>query len=283
MKREPVVSGQFYPDLPQEINETIESCYIHPVGVGKNTVQVKGKLKGLILPHAGHIYSGPTTTWGMKRLSLENPKPKRFLMLGPNHRVRGESAAISPDNFWETPLGECAIDEELRQAFLNTGSFKADTLAHSLEHSIEVQIPFLQHLYKKETFSILPIAFLHTISLKDCEKIGKAISQVLSRSEFSDVCVIVSSDFSHDITKNEAYKIDGEAIEIIEKIDPSKFYEMVKNEDRSICGFIPITIFLFSLLGKNVAGRKLNYSTSMEIIPHPRGVGYGAIAFEEKH
>ncbi|MBF0405992.1 MAG: AmmeMemoRadiSam system protein B [Candidatus Riflebacteria bacterium] len=282
MIRKPVVGGYFYPDNPQELTETIEACYKHTLGASGKTVPSQGKLTGLILPHAGYIYSGPTVTWGMARLKKEEPMPRRFLILGPNHRVIGRVAAVSPAEAWETALGQVKLDEELRNELVASGHFKADSEAHSQEHSIEVQIPFLQHLYGKESFSVLPVSLQHTLTLSNCEKLGNTLGTVLSGARFKDVCVIISSDFSHETPKAEAYSLDSQALDMIERIDPAGFYEMVVSENRSICGFVPITVFLFAIKNRKIHATRLKYSTSMDVASHPRGVGYAAVSFEEK-
>lgn len=279
MKRNPVVSGRFYPADKQELLETISECESSPLGVGSKTIEAGGKLVGLILPHAGYVFSGPVVTWGMRRLSLEKPLPERFLLLGPKHTHYGAKAAISAADSWTTPLGDVPINSALREALLATGRFQADDEAHAFEHSLEVEIPFLQKLYAKNPFSVTPIA-LQYCSFADCQKWGEAIGSCLADPRFSDVRVIVSSDFSHETPKEEAYKLDGQALEIIESLEPKEFYDLVISEERSICGVIPITVFLCALKGRKIRARCLKYSTSMDVMSHPRGVGYAAVSFE---
>ncbi|MFZ2957102.1 MAG: AmmeMemoRadiSam system protein B, partial [Candidatus Ozemobacteraceae bacterium] len=248
---------------------------------------VHGRLLGLILPHAGFIFSGPVVTWGMKRLFAETPLPKRFLLLGPKHTPYGSPAAISPASAWRTPLGDVPLDEELRTALLETGAFDADAHAHAQEHSLEVQLPFLQASFERSQpspapFSIVPLA-LHFAPFEQCLKWGAAIATVLSNPKFSDVRVLVSSDFSHDTPRAEAYRIDSEAINIIEHLSAEEFYRLIIEEDRSICGVIPITTFLCAIshLKRKILGSRLTYSTSMDVMSHPRGVGYAAVVFED--
>ncbi|MBF0502513.1 MAG: AmmeMemoRadiSam system protein B [Candidatus Riflebacteria bacterium] len=281
MIREPIVSGRFYPDSRDELLDTIEACAKPPLGIGNRSIETRGRLEGLILPHAGYIFSGPAVTWGMKRLREEHPMPGRLLLLGPKHTALGAPVAISPATAWRTPLGNVPIDDELRSALLENHAMVSDAGAHTHEHSLEVQLPFLQVTYGETPFSMVPIAF-HFATLDECRTLGTWIGTILNRPGFADVRVLVSSDFSHETPRQEAYRLDAEAIGLIERLDAEGFYRLVTEDDRSICGVIPITIFLFAVaaMKKSIKGSCLTYSTSMDVMPHPRGVGYAAIAFE---
>ncbi len=280
MLREPVVSGRFYPSSPEELVSTIEACESHELGVGTRPPEVRGRLRGLILPHAGYLFSGPVATWGIRRLGGERPRPTRLLLLGPKHTPFGAAAAVSLADGWRTPLGTVDLDAELRAAVLATGAFRGDDAAHAQEHSLEVQIPFLQHLYRKDPLKILPIA-IHYADFAECATLGQALAEVLARPEFADVPILVSSDFSHDTPRAAAYRLDGEALDLIERRDAEAFHSLVVSEERSICGVIPITVALVALQKRSLVVRRLAYATSMDIMPHPRGVGYAAVAFEE--
>jgi len=277
--REPAVSGRFYPDEPKELRETIRECYMHRLGVGAHKTEPEGKLAGIIVPHAGFVFSGPVASWAYRRLVSEKPLPKRLLMLGPKHTPYGAVAALSDEDTWLTPLGSVETDAPLRRALEETGLFMRNDAAHSLEHSIEVQLPFIQESMAGALPRILPLA-LGFAEFGQCARWGKAIADVLARPEFSDVVCVVSSDFSHEMPRDDAYRLDGEALKVIESLDAKAFHELVVGEDRSICGVIPITVFLASLAGRNIRAKKLAYSTSMDVMEHPRGVGYAAIVFE---
>ncbi|MBI3038485.1 AmmeMemoRadiSam system protein B [bacterium] len=280
MIREPFVEGKFYPGVKDELVTLIKNCEGSFLEKKSNKILANGKLVGFISPHAGFIYSGPVATWGMARLSLEKPLPSKFLLLGPKHTRFGAAAALSGADSWKTLLGNVSVERELREALLSTDLFELDDEAHAYEHSLEVQLPFLQHLYDSCPLAVVPLA-LQYASFETCSAWGKAIGRVLSEKRFSDVCVLVSSDFSHDCSRSEAYKLDGEAMDVIEKLNGEAFYKLVVSEERSICGVIPITVFLESLKGKRVKGTRLTYSTSMDVVSHSRGVGYASIMFEE--
>lgn len=280
MIREPVVSGRFYPSAPTELLGLLEECEQHELGPGSRNPGVAGVLRGFIQPHAGFIFSGPVASWGIRRLAAEKPVPTRFLLLGPKHTPFGAKAAVSKAEGWRTPLGTVPVDEALRQAVVQTGVFTADDAAHAQEHSLEVQLPFLQRLFGKSPFAIVPIA-LHYAGFSECEAWGKALAGVLAQPAFGDVQVLVSSDFSHETPRSQAYRLDGEAIALIERLDAEAFHTLVVSEDRSICGVIPITVAMVALHRPGIKARKLAYSTSMDVMAHPRGVGYASIVFEE--
>lgn len=280
MNREPVVSGRFYPDDVQELRQTIRACFSSPLGVREGGVRRSGRLRGLVLPHAGYIFSGPIVSWGMARLLQEDPLPRRFLILGPKHTPLGAKAAVSAVRAWRTPFGLVPVDEPLREALGDSGVFTTDNAAHSQEHSIEVMLPFLQEVSEGKPFTCLPLAlgFSHFDTIRSW---GESLAVILRDSQFDDVCVIVSSDFSHETPRSEAYRLDGEALDVLEAGDPERFYHLVVDQDRSICGVIPITTWLCACAGRRMKISRLAYSTSMDVMEHPRGVGYAAVAFEE--
>ena len=281
MIRQPAVSGRFYPSNPKELRQLMDQCEASPIGVQERQIPFEGQLLGLIIPHAGFIFSGPVATWAMRRLAGETPLPKRLLLLGPKHTPYGARASISAASAWRTPLGDVPVDQELRKALMDTGEFENENDAHAGEHSLEVQLPFLQKLYGDQAFSVLPVA-LQWSEFSDCHRWGKAISTVLVDARFHGMPIIISSDFSHDTPRDRAYLIDNQALDTIETLDAEAFFNLVRDEDRSICGVIPITTFLCSIKGRSgVRMRRLTYATSMDVMPHPAGVGYAAVAFEQ--
>ena len=280
MVRQPVVSGRFYPSEPSELLAVIEECSSQKTGAKFCEVEARGELRGLVMPHAGYVFSGPMASIGIKRLSLEKVLPSRILILGPKHTFLGAQASVAACNRWKTPLGDVEIDVELRDSLVKTGSFSADDSAHLQEHSIEVQLPFLQNLYGDKPFRVVPLALGFTDLLRCCAW-ACSIREVLAAEKFKDVFVLVSSDFSHETPRDRAYKLDSEAIALIEQMDSKGFYDLVVDENRSICGLIPITVCMEVFKPMKVQARKLSYCTSMDIMNHPRGVGYSAIAFEK--
>ena len=277
--RAPVVSGRFYEDDPAALRAQIRECYEHPLGVGERSMPRQGKLIGLIAPHAGYMFSGPVASWSFARLRDEEPRPGRVLLLGPKHTMYGSELAAARAVGWRTPLGTVSVAAELRDAVVAAGAAEADDDAHAAEHSLEVMLPFLQDVFAGAPMSILPLAIGY-LSATKCREVGEALGRVLAEPEFADVVTVVSSDFSHETPRDEAWRLDAQALATIEKRDADGFYRQVVGEHRSICGVMPITVFLHATAALPLTVTRLTYATSMDVMPHPRGVGYAAVAFE---
>ncbi|MGM0599775.1 MAG: AmmeMemoRadiSam system protein B [Candidatus Rifleibacteriota bacterium] len=281
MIRQPVVSGRFYKNDKIELLDEIESCFNHELGVKEDEIGIRGKLKGLILPHAGFMFSGPPASYGFTRLKLEKPLPSRVIILGPKHTHFGEDYAVSNADYWQTPLGNVRVDKDFcKELCEKINQFKLDEAAHQFEHSIEVQLPFLQKIYGDKDFSIVPIAIAYN-SFASVRHAFEEFRKFSGENDADDTLIIASSDFSHDTPREKAYKLDAEVIEIIKGLTAQEFYDLIVSEDRSVCGLMSISALMVALKGKPVKARLLKYSTSMDVMPHERGVGYAAMAFEE--
>ena len=174
MIRKPVVAGQFYPETKNELEEMIDSCIQHKFGPG-NQIQKDEKIYGIISPHAGYVYSGPTACHSYKAISAKNPE--LVIILGPNHFGVGKDVATMVDAQWETPLGLVEVDSEAAREIANNSKYiEIDEFSHSRDHSLEVQIPMLQSIFS-EKFKILPI-ILRDQSLEMAKDVGKAIAQI---------------------------------------------------------------------------------------------------------
>jgi AmmeMemoRadiSam system protein B len=281
MIREPVVAGRFYEAEPTALKKQIDACLNHKLGAAGASVTPDGKLAGFIAPHAGFIFSGPVATHAYTRMAGEKTPPDTIIILGPKHTHYGADFSISAASAWKTPLGTLEVDHEIRDRLLADESlFKADNDAHAFEHSIEVQLPFIQYFLRTAP-KILPIA-LHYASFADVCRVARSIGRVVAAAKDRHILLIASSDFSHETPRDEAYRIDREVIDRILALDPQGVYNMIIDEERSVCGVIPITALLQILAGSPVHASLLKYATSMDIMRHERGVGYGAIIFEEK-
>ena len=171
MIRKPVVAGQFYPGTKKELEEMINSCVQHKFGPG-NQIQNDEKVYGIISPHAGYVYSGPTACHSYKAISSKNPE--LVIILGPNPFGVGEDVATMVDAQWETPLGLVEVDSgAVREIANNSKYIEIDDFSHSRDHSLEVQIPMLQSIFS-EKFKILPI-ILRDQSLEMAKDVGNAV------------------------------------------------------------------------------------------------------------
>jgi len=209
----PVVAGRFYEGKADLLTERIQNCFLTGLGPGRIPEGDPGttrEVKAVISPHAGYMYSGMPAAHSFLRL-YEDGKPDHIVIIGPNHYGIGARVAICNDN-WETPLGVVRYDAELGSAIVEENEHASnDCVAHSSEHSIEVQLPF--------------------------ESVGKTIAAL---AEEMDILVIASSDFTHFETAESAKKKDNQAMEYLEFLDPQGFIDFVRSHRISICGAGPI-------------------------------------------
>ncbi|MGC8581335.1 MAG: AmmeMemoRadiSam system protein B [Thermoplasmata archaeon] len=266
--RPPAVSGAFYPDERDELIRAIENSFKHPLGPGKlpSPTHAGTELKALIVPHAGYAYSGPIAAHAYAELSLRKI-PEVIIILGVNHYGYGEVAGLSPDDF-ETPLGVSRINKGIYQKLKDNG-MKEDRVCHVREHSIEVQLPFIQYIYGSNfTFVAISLSYMDTYNAKKTASIiKKAIDGV-------DALVIASTDFSHYVPKRIAYSMDKKAIEKIEEHSPDGLYKVVNEYNISMCGVGPVLTLLYTL--DNVNMKLLKYATSGDVVDMGDVVGYGA-------
>ena len=197
------------------------------------------KTIGAVVPHAGYMYSGRVAAAVYARVEF----PETFVILGPNHTGLGSGAAIMTYGQWETPLGQVQIDQELGKAILaNSSVLEEDHLGHLREHSIEVQLPFLQ--YFNRLFGFVPIClFSHEYAV--CQEVGQAVAKAV-RESAKRVLIVASTDMSHYVSRDEAGAKDRKAIDAILALDPEGLHRVVRREGISMCGFHPTTAMLLA-------------------------------------
>lgn len=281
MIREPAVAGAFYDSDPKRLREHIEQCFLGKFGPGHLPIassKVDRNITGLVCPHAGYQYSGYAAASAYAALA-EDGLPDTAVIIGPNHRGFGAKSAIMTEGEWKTPLGIVEIDSEIASIAVNaSGLLQHDTRAHIQEHSVEVQVPFLQYLNPK--IKIVPIV-LSVFALDESriysESIGKAIADAIGGR---NAVVIASTDFTHYESKTVAAQKDHEAISAIEEMDYMELLNVVERSDISMCGVVPTatTVVAASALGASRA-QLLTYYTSGDITGDvSQVVGYGALA-----
>ena len=279
MKRPPAVAGQFYPSDPAKLLHMIEWAF-KSAGfpeIPKPNFLGPRKIKGLMVPHAGYMYSGPTAAKAYQAIA-EDGIPETFIIIGPNHVGLGGPISIMKRGVWETPLGGVELDSELGAMIEeNCELIKEDAVAHRFEHSIEVQIPFLQAIYGNE-FKIVPIIMLAQ-DLQTSRLLGKAISEVVSLSG-RDVVIIASSDLTHYEPQIEAKRKDSFVLLALEKMSEDAVYKRVVELNVSMCGYGPVMAMLVS--SKSLGGKKaaiLDYRTSGDVTGDLSAVvGYASAA-----
>ncbi len=268
MIRQPAVAGYFYPGRVEALIETLEELI--------EFSEDKISAIGIVVPHAGYIYSGRTA--GKVYGAIEPPDVA--IILGPNHTGLGPEVSLFSGEAFLTPLGEAKINKELSELLLNTSPlFSPDTLAHKREHSLEVQIPFLQYLNPE--IEIVPICVGH-LSLEEIRNIGEALAHSIEQFETStgkEVLIVASSDFSHYEPQLVAKTKDSLAIQEILNLSEEGLLRVVYRERISMCGVYPvaITILASKLLGAEEA-ILVEYRTSGDITGNFSAVvGYGGI------
>ncbi len=265
MKRKPFVAGQFYPGRARELRDMIAGM-VDP-GAAKD------KAIAVMSPHAGYIYSGPVAGAVFSSVDL----PETFIVLGPAHRPIRSVFAIQGEGSWSTPLGETAIAADLAAAIRSHSPLIEENAAdHLMEHSLEVQIPFIQ--YFRPGASIVPIGVSWEAGFRDLEELGRALAAGI-RDDPRDVLIVASTDMSHYVSRETAREMDGLAIDRILALDGRGLYETVRRNNISMCGFKPVAAALVA--AKALGARKgelVRYATSGDVTGDDREVvGYAGI------
>jgi len=271
MVREPAVAGRFYPGDAAVLRAEVEAL----LGATKelSAPPSPGLDAALVVPHAGYIYSGGVAgaTYAAARL------PRDLVILCPNHTGDGEPIAVMNRGGWRTPLETAEINEALADRVLAAcPQAQVDAAAHRREHSLEVQLPFLQ--LKLREVSFVPIC-VGTTKLSDLTALGLGLAEAIGAWP-DPVSIIISSDMSHYITAEKARAKDMLAIEKIQALDPEGLHRVVDQEDISMCGFAPAVAGLTAAkkLGAKTA-RLISYANSGEVSgDHLNVVGYAGLA-----
>jgi AmmeMemoRadiSam system protein B len=254
----------FYPGDKDRLREQLDA-FVRPVPEPK-------KVMAAISPHAGYMYSGGVAGAVFSQISI----PDAVVILGPNHRGIGASAALTASGTWEMPFGSVPINEALAQAILKVSTSAVrivdDPGAHAMEHSIEVQVPFLQCLRPK--VSIVPIGLSH-IAYDACPEIGQAVVEGI-QDYGKEVLLVASTDMTHYESQEAAKAKDRLAIDRILDLDPKGLYETVSKHGISMCGVIPTTIVLEACKVMGATRAELvQYATSGDVTgDYAQVVGY---------
>jgi AmmeMemoRadiSam system protein B len=266
--RPPAVAGTFYEGTAERLRAQVDACF----AANPQPPAQKERFLGAVVPHAGLMYSGHVAAAFYALAEL----PKRLVILCPNHTGMGHFAAVNREGAWRTPFGEAAIDTPLADALMSKSPLLAeDARAHAREHSLEVQLPFLQRLLGDFTF--VPIC-LGAHRYDYAEQIGRAIADVL-RDEQDDVAILASSDLNHYEDQRTTLRKDQLAIDEVLKRNPQELWRVVDEFDVSMCGFIPTTTMLIAVnaLGASDA-RLVKHATSGDVNgDYSQVVGYASI------
>ena len=267
MIRYPVVAGSFYPEKISDLNDLMEEFFGELPDIPKNYI----KPTGLISPHAGFVFSGKTASYGYYEI-FKKGKIKSVIIIGPNHTGIGPNISVFPEGTWFTPYGEIEVDEKAR-LLLSKLQITGDYSAHHYEHSIEVQLPFLQYLYGN-TFKIIPI-ILGNQSLETSKMLSQALKEIID----DGTLIIASSDLNHYESHELTIKKDERIIKDLKELNPELLYDDIKKYSISACGYGCINTLLYMGFD-NV--RILYHTTSAETFgDYERTVGYLSAILEK--
>lgn len=276
MIRRAVVEGQFYPDDKDELQSMIRRSYEHKFGPGiQPPSNSDEKIFGVICPHAGYMYSGPTACHSYYAIS--SLTPELVIIIGPNHFGIGSNVATMTNAVWQTPLGTIKVDSNAAlEAEKKSNIIEIDYYSHSKDHSLEVQIPMLQYTLTNE-FQILPIIMMAQ-NFKTANDVGMVVADI---AKSRNAIIIGSSDFTHYEKNSFAHIQDEALIRPILEMNVKEFYQVLEEKNVSACGFgaIASTIIACKKLGAT-KGELLSYATSGDVIGDKDSVvGYGSIKF----
>ena len=258
MIRQPAVAGQFYTGNGQKLRTELETLI--PVAGAKE------KVVGIIAPHAGYMYSGAVAGEVYGRIEV----PPTVVVLGPNHHGYGARAALYPDGEWLTPLGTVPINARLAELVGKHAPFgEEDSTAHHYEHSLEVQVPFLQ--FMRPDVTIVPIC-IGFGDFAGCSSLGKGIA--LAIKEYGEETLIVaSSDMTHYESAAAARKKDNLAIREVLALNPEGLLKVCRSESITMCGVVPATVMLVAALELGATKAELvRYATSGDVTGDNRQV-----------
>jgi len=261
--RHPVVAGQFYPADKESLISML-SDFVKP--------NFDKRIKACVAPHAGYIYSGRTAG----RIYSLLPPAETFVIIGPNHTGYGSMVAVSTDK-WKTPLGEVEVDEEFIEAMPKL-IIDTDEIAHRYEHSIEVQLPFLQFVH--ENFKIVPIC----LGMQDQETVSEVADEILKAEKETgkNVVLIASSDMHHYLPDRKCREADAKVVESILSMDVSKYYKTIYDMQASGRGYGCIGVAILYARAHGCKAELVHYSTSGDVADKGSVVGYAAIAFKRQ-
>jgi AmmeMemoRadiSam system protein B len=277
--RSPAVAGIFYPSAARELNQVIELSFkqqrFGPGHLPASKEFNRRRIYGIVSPHAGYAYSGAIAANGYYETSSMNFD--RVVMIGPNHYGIGTGLATVRTGIWETPLGQVEIDSDLASKIAeNSGTLDFDDLAHSRDHCLEVQLPFIQYI-KKNQFKIVPIIMIMQDRVTALE-IGESIA---FSTRNLNTLLIASSDFTHYEPNDEAHRKDHELIKAILSLDISIFYTTLERLNVSACGYGAIASIMTAAKALGATkGELLRYATSGDVMGDTNNVvGYASIIF----
>ena len=271
--RPPAVAGSFYPADGARLAKAVEASFLDARGPGHLPARhriAERRVRAIVVPHAGYVYSGPIAARAYDRVASDGPAAT-IVVLGVDHHGLGPAAALS-NRPWETPLGIVPGDPELVNA-LRKGPVVVDEAAHRREHSIEVQLPFLQ--YTEPAPRVVPVQ----VRYGDFEELREIAEVLRAGLTERDVLLVGSTDFSHYVPPEVARRLDQLAVDRILAGDAKGLYTTVRTHGITMCGVAPVTVLLEALAGEKLVAESLGWGHSGEAETMADVVGYAAVLF----
>lgn len=272
--RFPAVAGRFYPAGRDALVGAIESCFTHPLGPGMPG-ETKGgrRVRGIMVPHAGYMISGPNAAHAFRRLK-EDGRPEAYVIIGPDHHgtCRGRNVLCSEP--YVTPLGECGVHDGICRSLARVMEDSVE--CHAYEHSIEVEVPFIQYIDPEAR--IVPI-IMGDQSPQSAMSLAHALREA---TDGIDTVFVASTDMSHYIPKDEAQRLDSLVLDRVRAMDWQGVYREVAANDISMCGYGPTATVM--MLCEGCAPEGILHTDSYDALGLDRDsvVGYGSAAFVER-
>ncbi len=273
--RTPAVAGMFYSGERGQLMQEIRRCFLSDFGPGREPpAPPSEKIFGIISPHAGYMYSGPVAAQSFYAISSQ-----RFdlaAIIGPNHWGIGENVAVMGDGMWQTPLGSMEVDSEAADMAGRSEKISVDFFSHTRDHSLEVQVPMLQYVFR-DRIKILPV-ILNSQDIDTAVEVGEKMAEIALHK---DTMIVGSSDFTHYEGNDFAHSQDSALLEPIKRLDVKGFYSVLREKNVSACGYgaIAATMVACRRLGAT-RGDAVQYATSGDIAGDKSSVvGYGSVVF----
>jgi AmmeMemoRadiSam system protein B len=278
--RPPAVAGMFYPSSEHELRLTIDQSFRNTKfgpGMPPPALTEERRIYGIVSPHAGYAYSGAVAANGFYAISASDFD--NVVMVGPNHYGIGSGVATMRSGTWETPLGQVQVNSEWAQEIAKkSGIVDFDDFAHSRDHCLEVQLPFLQSI--KSKFTIVPVILIMQ-DIDTAFDVGKAIADTVAENPKTKTMLVASSDLTHYEPNIMAHEKDNELIKAMLTLDVTKFYAVLERMDVSACGYGAIASIMVA--AKNLGatrGELLKYATSGDVTGDTDAVvGYSSVIF----
>lgn len=265
MQRHAAVAGQFYPGTREQLRTVLAGLI--------PSVSKKRRVLGIVAPHAGYVYSGAIAG----RVYGQAEMPPAVLIIGPNHHGAGAAAALYPEGEWLTPLGPIVIEPRLTALIKQCIPFvESDSTAHRFEHSLEVQVPFVQYLRPDAAMAALCLGYGDFATVQE---IGRGVAAAI-REYGEDVLIVASSDMTHYESADSARRKDEQALARVLAFDPEGLLKICRGEHITMCGVIPTAVMLVASLALGATQAELTaYGNSGDITGDNRQVvGYAAVS-----